>query len=385
MNDFYISFKSVLSKPWYSLMSILLVATGTGIISLLFLIDNDLQKKFYGDIKGIQMVVGAKGSPLQLILSAVYQADNPTGNIKASEVKPFTRHPLVKKAIPLAYGDSYQGTRIVGTDTSYLNLYDVQIAEGRLFNEEMEVVVGSQAAKKHNLTVGSKINSQHGQAMEAEQHQHPFKVKGILKPTGTVVDRLIITPYQSLWEVHDIEGEGDFTAYLLQFKNPMGQLMLSKMINNNTSMQAALPSIEIDRLMTLLGTGYDTLKILAYGIMALSGFAVFITLFTSLDQKKYDLSVMRVLGYSKARVLFQVIVESCILCLAGILIGLILSRLIMYFISYIKESAWLTGSMFDTRELILLPLVILLGIVAALIPAYKLYKTDIAQVLSDEK
>ncbi|NMM46931.1 ABC transporter permease [Marinigracilibium pacificum] len=385
MNDFYISFKSVLAKPWYSLMSVLLVATGTGIISLLFLIDNDIQKKLYGDVKGVQMVVGAKGSPLQLILSAVYQADNPTGNIKAEEIKPFLKHPLVKKAIPLAYGDSYNGTRIVGTDTSYLNLYNAKLKKGTYFSKPMEVVLGAEAAATHNLTVGDIIYSQHGQAVDADKHDHPFKVTGVLAPTGLVIDRLFITRYESLWDVHEVQGQGDYTAFLFQFKNPMGQLMLSKMINTNSSMQAALPSIEIDRLMTLLGTGYETLKILAYGIICLSGFAVFVTLFTSLQQKKYDLTVMRVLGYSKRRVLFQVIIEACILCLAGILVGLLLSRIVMYFISVVKDSQWLSGSMFDIRELYLFPGVILLAIIAALIPSYKIYKTDIAEVLSDEK
>jgi len=120
---------------------------GVGIISLLLLMNKQVDEQFKKNIKGIDMVVGAKGSPLQLILSAVYHIDNPTGNIKKAEADRLAKHPLVKKSIPMAYGDNLKGYRILGTDTSYVSHYKGVVAQGRLWSQTMEATVGAVAAE----------------------------------------------------------------------------------------------------------------------------------------------------------------------------------------------------------------------------------------------
>ncbi|MEM7659543.1 MAG: ABC transporter permease, partial [Bacteroidota bacterium] len=189
MNLFILSWKNLIAKPLSAGMSLLLLALGVSIISLLLLLNERLESNFLRNLQGIDMVVGAKGSPLQLILASVYHIDNPTGNIPLSEAESLMKHPLVKKAIPLAYGDNYQGYRILGTDTSYLSHYEVQLSEGRVWDEPFEVVIGGKVAERMGLEVGSEFFSAHGLTDANDVHDsHPFTVVGILESNGTVAD-----------------------------------------------------------------------------------------------------------------------------------------------------------------------------------------------------
>ena len=130
------------------------MSLGVGIISLLILLNNEMKQQVKNNLKEIDMVVGAKGSPLQLILSSVYHVDNPTGNIPLSSINKLKKNRMVDLVIPLSYGDSYEGFRIVGTTYDYFDLYNAEIKEGRRWEGGFEVVVGSEIARINNLKIG---------------------------------------------------------------------------------------------------------------------------------------------------------------------------------------------------------------------------------------
>ena len=179
---------------------------------MMLLLENQLSEKFNKNIKDIDFVLGAKGSPLQLILANVYHIDAPTGNIKVSEAQRIIKNPTVKEAIPLAYGDNYEGWRIVGTTPRYAEFYGVTLKEGKVFEAPFEVTVGSYAAKELGLKLGQTFKSNHGldkDGEEEEGHDQLFTVVGIYEASGTVIDRLILTPVESIWEVHN---HGDHEA-----------------------------------------------------------------------------------------------------------------------------------------------------------------------------
>ncbi|MEO0340775.1 MAG: ABC transporter permease, partial [Bacteroidota bacterium] len=149
-----IAWKNIVYKPLNTALCVSLLLFGVGIISLLLLIQHQLEQKFDRDLKDIDLVMGAKGSPLQLVLSSVYHLDAPTGNIQFAEARKIMEAPMVQEAIPLAYGDSYRGFRILGTTEAYLNKYDAQLQEGRLFKVAMEATIGMDIAQKTGLKVG---------------------------------------------------------------------------------------------------------------------------------------------------------------------------------------------------------------------------------------
>lgn len=378
-----------------TLLSVMLLSIGVGMVSFIVTVSEQLNDRFNRDISGIDMVVGAKGSPLQLILSAVYQIDNPTGNIPLNETKKLTRHPLVKYTIPLSYGDSYKGFRIVGTDSMYLAHFKASFSAGTVWNKSMDVVVGSAVSEKIDLKLGSHFHGTHG--FEEEGHAHEelhYNVVGVLKPTGTVADRLILTSTESVWDIHNHdhnvehnEEPKEITAMLVKFKNPMGLMQLPKFINKQTSMQAALPAIEINRLYELMGVGFSTLQAIGVLMMVIAALSVFISLLNSLKERKNELALMRSLGASPMKLFGLVVQESLLLCFAGYAFGIILGRLAIMVVSSLGEEQFhFSVSQFGISEIevLLLPFTLGVGIIAALIPATRAYKSDISTVLRNE-
>ena len=388
-----------------TILSVMLLGIGVGMVSFIVTVSEQLNNRFNRDIRGIDMVVGAKGSPLQLILSAVYQIDNPTGNIPLAEVNKLKRHPLIKYSIPLSYGDSYQGFRIVGTDSLYLSHYQATFSEGGVWSNSMDVVLGSSVAKKLNLKMISHFHGNHGFDKEGHAHEEShYNVVGILNPTGTVADRLILTSTESVWDIHNHEdserahegehshGEaeeetGEITALLVKFKSPMGIMQIPRMVNEKTSMQAALPAIEINRLYSLMGVGFTTLQIIGMVIMCIAALSVFISLLNSLKERKYELALMRSLGASPFKLFGLIVQESLLLCLAGYALGIILGRVGIMLLSYFGEDQFqfsVSQTGVAAVELWLLPLTLSIGLIAALIPAIRAYRSDISSILRNE-
>ncbi|WP_298717770.1 FtsX-like permease family protein [Chitinophaga sp.] len=200
---FRIAIRNLLHKPLYTALCWLLLACSTSVLLVLWALNRQARQQLEQQIDGIDLVLGAKGSPLQLILSSVYHLDNPTGNIPLSEASRFMQHPLVESAVPISLGDSYHGFRIIGTTTAYLDKYNAKPAEGKVFSKSMEVVAGVEAARKAGLKVGSRFAGTHGLGKTGHVHEgEEYIVTGILPATGLAIDQLLLTPLQSVWDIH---------------------------------------------------------------------------------------------------------------------------------------------------------------------------------------
>jgi len=190
-------------KPYNSALSIVLFAIGVALISLIIKAETYINNQYKANLAGIDLVVGAKGSPLQLILSSVLHVDAPTGNISLDEVEKIKRHPLVQQTIPISLGDSYKEYRIVGTNVDYLNQYACNLNAGEVFIKPLDAVIGANVAKKTGLDVGGTFAGVHGFMEEGHSHDNfTYTVTGILKHAGNVTDNLILTPTESVWMVH---------------------------------------------------------------------------------------------------------------------------------------------------------------------------------------
>lgn len=395
-----IAINNLRRRPLRSLTSWLLLTCGTGMLALLLLVQAQAGAQFEKNVAGIDMVLGAKGSPLQLILSAVYHIDAPTGNIPLSEAEKWMHHPLVKLAIPLALGDSYQGFRIAGTTPDYIKKYGGRLARGRTFNTSMEVVLGSAVARRSGLVIGSRFNGMHGLGTEGHVHEgHPYTVAGILAPAGNVLDQLILTSVNSVWDIHahhHNDGDHDhdeahdssrqLTAVLLQFNNPVAQLQFPRLINEQTNMQAAVPAIEVNRLLSLMGSGIELLRMIGWLLMALGGCSVFFMLLQSLQERRYELALLRSMGARRWQLLALVLLEAALLGLAGILGGYLLSRTVLGILQgslqqqyhYTLDSWWIPAA----REGALALLVWLICLLAALLPGIRAFGLNISKTLS---
>ncbi|WP_167268663.1 ABC transporter permease [Dyadobacter arcticus] len=403
MNLFKISIANLKDKKLNSFLSALLLTLGIGMISLLLLLDRQLDEQFRRNIRGIDMVVGAKGSPLQLILSSIYQIDAPTGNVPLTEVNSLRKNPFVKTVIPLSMGDSYQGFRIVGTTPKYVEHFQAKVLAGQLYNASMEVTIGSKVARNSNLKIGDLFSSSHGLDSKGKTHGNKkYKVTGIFEPNGSVVDQLILTRLSSVWDIHEHEEESgssnhinaepneedkQVTSALIQFRNPMGLLTLPRQINENTSMQAALPSIEINRLFSLLGVGIETLRALALIIISIAGVSVFISLYNSLKERKYEMALMLSMGATRSRLFLMLLIEGVSLAVIGFFSGIILSRLGLWLFSRAAEQDFhysLRGFSILPEEVYLFVVALVIGAIAAALPSLGIYKLNISRTLAEE-
>ena len=398
MNIFKLSIKNLFYRPLSSLLSLLLLALGVSMISLLVLINSVVQDQMNNNLKGIDMVVGAKGSPLQLILSSVYHVDSPTGNISLKEARSIEKNPMVGNSVPLLYGDNYEGFRIVGTNEKFIELYNLSIENGSFWDDEFEVVVGKKIATKLNLKVGDTFVTSHGLRQTGESHADtPFTVVGITNFSNSVADQLILTSAESVWgvhgdhthddEEHDHDDDKEITAMLIKFNSPMNVIQFPRYINENTNLQSAVPSYEISRLFKLFGFGIETINLLAYLIIVVSGISIFITLFNSMKERKYDMALIRTLGGSRLQLSSMLIYEALVLTISGFILGIILSRLGLVFISSLMESSFnysLNSYGILNDEFWLLAISILIGLMACLIPSIQVYKMDISKTLSNE-
>ncbi|ASZ10141.1 ABC transporter permease [Chitinophaga pendula] len=390
-------------RPLPAISSWLLISCSTGMLALLLLLQQQTGKQLEENAAGVDMVLGAKGSPLQLVLSAVYQADAPTGNISLDSASKWMHHPFVKTAIPLAMGDNYKGFRIVGSNTQYIRHFDGQLQSGRLFAKPMEAVIGSNVAQRTHLHPDDHFAGSHGLAGEGEEHtEHPYQVTGVLQPTGTLLDQLIITSISSVWHIHaahdhhhahkeetaDVPASDDrqITAVLLQYNTPLAQLQLPRIINSQTAMQAAVPAIEINRLLSLMGIGIDTLRLFAWLLMGLGACSLFLLLFQSIQQRRYELALLRSMGASPVALLQLVLTEASLLAVAGILSGYLLSRLALLALQPVLQHKWHyeTSLLWQpaSQELILALAAWLICLLAAVIPGMMAFRLNISKTLS---
>jgi putative ABC transport system permease protein len=408
MNLFKISLANLREKRLNSFLSILLLTLGIGIISLLLLLNKQLDQQFRRNIKGIDMVVGAKGSPLQLILSSIYQIDAPTGNIPLDEVNRLKSNPFIKNVIPLSMGDNYQGFRIVGTNSKYVEHFEAKLVKGQLFSQPMDVTIGASVAAASGLNVGDTFASSHGLDSDGDKHGDlKYKVSGIFEKNGSVIDQLVLTGLSSIWDIHEhadenstlahAEGEmaapedahqtKEITSALIQFRNPMGLITIPRQINQNTSMQAALPSIEINRLFSLLGVGVETLRALAAIIIAIAGISVFISLYNSLKERKYEMALLLSMGATRIRLFFMLLSEGLILSVAGYFTGILLSRVGLWLFSKAAEKDFhysLQDFTLLPEEIYLLVGALLIGILASAIPSLSVYRLNISRTLAED-
>ena len=412
-----LAWKNIWFKPLNTLLSIILLTSSVAIITTLILVEKQFEEQFSSNIEDVDLVLGAQGSPLQLILSSVYQVDAPTGNINFDSAKVWMQNPFVEKAIPLAFGDNYRGYKILGTTTDYLEKYKATLAEGKLFEKNFEVVIGSEIAQKLNFKIGDEFFGSHGDAEEGEVHdEFAYKIVGIAKPTGKVVDNLILSTIPSVWQMHHghdenpahgeeghvhVDGEEhhheadltldepnmEITAVLLKLRNQMAKLTWQRIVPQNTKMQAVSPAFEVNRLFGLFGIGISALQYLAYGIMLISGISIFIALYNTLKERKNEFALMRVNGAKRVQLLTVVMIESILLCVVGFIFGTVLGRVAISLLSKSSEADFKMS--FNPYEFLwekegtLFLLTIFVGFIAALIPAIKAYNLNISKTLAN--
>jgi putative ABC transport system permease protein len=435
MNIFTLSYYYLTHRLHNSLLNIFMMATGIMLITILLLTSYQIQNKLIANSDNIDVVVGAKGSPVQLILSTIYHIDIATGNISSGKANKLAKHPHIKQAIPISLGDNYQNFRIIGTRPAYLENFQAIFASGRIWQNPMEAVIGAKVAQNSNLKIGDYFAGHHGAVMGGEIHQdHSYKVVGILQSSNNILDRLIITSLDSVWNIHQPNNneeheehrqderkkhhekkhrdkhknhhhekkkheehrvtkqianysDQEITALLIKYKYKRAALTFPRYVNQKTNMQAASPAFTMNNLMRLMGFGKDTIVLFASFLIILSLIHMLIGLFNAVSQRRYDLAIFRVLGASKSKIFIITIIEAMIITILGTILGLVFGHIGVEIIGNytIKGTELgLTGWIFLPQIFILWFIILISALFIAAIPAIRAYKTNIRSVLTND-
>ena len=393
-----LAFRYLWARPLATVLNLVLLTLGLASITFVLLVSEQVQRSFQRDLAGIDLVVGAKGSPMQLILAGVFHIDVPPGNIRLAEVRALAAHPQVAQVIPLSLGDSYQGFRIVGTTADYVAHYRLQLDQGRLWTVPMETAVGAQVARTVGLKPGDSFIGGHGLGAGGKSHgDTPYRVTGVLASCGCIADRLILTSTESVWHVHeehpaggkeedhaDDDQDREVTMALLRYRTPLAAAGFPRYVNSQTPMQAAAPAVEVTRLLRMLGVGREVLQGVAAVLLLTAALSVFIALWSAVRERRADLAMLRMLGASPAKVSALLLAEGLWLAVLASVLGLALGHALAGIVGSVlqsQQSLPVTGAVWVEQEAWVPLIAVLTAGAAALIPAWSAYRVDVAQLL----
>lgn len=398
MKTIALAFRYLWARPLAALLNLLLLTLGLASITFVLLASEQIERSFERDLAGVDLVVGAKGSPMQLILAGVFQIDVPPGNVRLADVQQLAQQPQVARLIPISMGDSFRGYRIVGTTTDYLAHFRLATAAGRVWKSAMEAVIGAHVAQDTGMKSGSTFVGSHGLAQGGHGHdEHPYRVTGVLAPCGCVADRLILTSSESVWELHehantvpDGERAGEaaqreVTMALIQYKSPLAAASFPRFVNTTTNMQAAAPALEVSRLLRMLGTGSDMVRGFGVVLLLTAALSVFIALWNAVRERRADLAMLRMLGARPVKVAALLVCEAWWLALLGSMLGLGVGHGLAELAGVLlaaQRSIPITGAIWLPGELWIAAAALAIATVAALIPAASAYRVDVAELLS---
>jgi putative ABC transport system permease protein len=416
-------------RPLGVALNALLLGIAVATLVLLLQFAEQAGERFERDARGIDLVVGAKGSPLQLVLSSVYHIDVPTGNIPLGELERLRADPGVAEVVPLALGDNFQGFRIVGSDDRLLPLYGATMAQGRSFARPAEAVLGAEVARRTGAKLGQKFIGSHGLETgeaDGQGHDHaPFETVGILAPSGTVLDRLILTSVESVWDVHGIEHvdhdeaghdhdeehawhdhdhdadsaqhdehhedaampgmEPEITALLVRYRNASAAMRLPSQINRQSALQAAAPAAEAARLLGLFGSIIEGARLFGWLLALSAGLSLFVALRNATRAREGDLALLRVMGARPSTVFGTILIEGLLIAAIGALGGIAVAHGLIALASasfLTLDELGLSAMRFLPGEGGILVAALAIGLVAALIPAIRIFRVDLATTLA---
>ena len=399
MNSIVVSFsyalRMLLARPGVALLNALLIALGVATMTVLLLVSTQMERSISRDLADVDVVVGAKGSPLQMILAGVLHVDVPAGNIPLAAAQELAKDSRVKQLIPLSLGDSYEGFRIVGTTLAYPALYGANLKAGAMWVQPMQAVAGADVSER--LPLGAVFAGSHGLGGGGELHdKSTYQVVGHLERCGCVLDRLILTSTESVWQVHEkeialdeadkkaLQDEREITFALIQYASPLAAVSFPRFVNTSTELQAAAPAVEITRLFRMLGVGTQVLQAFAAVLLAVAAISLWMAITQALRERRGDLAMLRMLGASPGKVASLLLFETVLLALAGWAMGVLLGHLLTSVIGYLlvqERSLVISGALVLKEELLVLAGVFILSVLAVAWPLRQAYKLDVLKQL----
>jgi putative ABC transport system permease protein len=379
------------SSPLTTVLNLLLLTLGLAAVTFVLRASAQVEAGLKRDLANIDLVVGAKGSPMQIMLAGVFHLDAPTGNIPLATLDLLKQQPLVAQAVPLSLGDSFRGYRIAGTTPDYLDLYGAKLRQGVLWTQPMQAVLGAEVARTSGLKIGDRFAGSHGLAEGGGAHgEHQFEVVGLLAESGSVLDRLVLTDVASVWEMHEDHAAHDedkpkeITLALVRYRSPLAAVMLPRWVNAQNGLQSAAPALETARLMRLVGAGTEVLRGFGIVLLAAAGLSVWVALLHAVRARQGDLAMLRMLGAPAGRVAALIALEALLLAGLAAVLGLAAGHGLVAALEHLlveRQSLRLGQLGWSDAEWLVPVLAGGLALLSAAWPAWRAYRLDVTTLL----
>jgi len=376
-------------------------------------IRNGVRKSFSSAVSGTDIIVGARGGSLQLLLYSIFRIGNAPNNLSWESYDELRNNKRVKWTIPISLGDSHRGFRVVGTNLDYFKYFrygskrKLEFLKGKPFSEVFDTVIGSEIAIKLNYKLNEKIIIAHGTGKKSFLHHDdkPFKIVGILKPTGTPVDQSLHVSLEGITAMHidwesgapPLEGESisaeevlkldltpeEITSFLIGLKSKIHAFDLQRKVNTfkEEPLSAIMPGVALQELWNILRTAETGLRVITWFVLFAGLLGMVTALLSGLNERRREMAILRSVGAGPVTISFLLILEAIILTLAGIIFGLFILYLALFVSQPILETyfgLFIPINPPSFRDIIILGGILLTAMLMGIIPALKAYHQSLA-------
>ena len=368
------------------------IALGVSLVVASVLLARGIKDGFIAGATDYNLVVGAKGSPTQLVLGVVFRMDLATPNIEDTIYQSLHQDPRVETAVPIGVGDAFRGFRYVATNKAYFAAFPWRhktfaLAAGKFFTDDppskpaYEAVLGAEAARSTGLQIGDRFYE------GEEMAEYPLTVVGILRPTHSADDRAIFFSLPSYWGMNEVArgmAVKPLTAVLIRPKRMSDLPSLNRELNISADTQAVLPSAVLLTIFNMMAVAENVLKMILAIVGIIVLLYVFVAMYSATMERRREIATMRALGARRATVFGIILAESAGLATVGGVVGLLAGHAIAYLAGLVLGQSGLVTNpfLFNPFEPVVLVSVILLGTLAGLLPAVLAYRTEVAENLA---
>ncbi len=399
-------FKSLWNRKLTTILTILSLALSFSLLVGIEKLRKSVRGSFSNTISGADLVVGGRTSPVQLLLYSIFHIGNPTNNVSYETYKDISSSPIVDWTVPISLGDSHRGYRVIGTTDDFFKRYQhhgqkpLVFAKGKSFQKIFEVVIGSEVAKKLHYKLDQKITLSHGISSGPlfEHHEdHPFTIVGVLRSSGTPVDRSVMTSLEAITAIHKDKDEVShsnkedltpktITAFIARAKTRFDTLQLQRDINEykQEALTGVIPGVGLSELWQSLHYIEKAFFILTIFIVIITLFNMLISIYTSLENRRREMAIFRSVGAKPLHIGSLYLVESIILTVSGIFAGLILlygGLLVLHPVLLDQFGIYIPVEAPGTIELLYALLLLGAGILLGLVPFIKSYRMTLTDGL----
>lgn len=416
MSILILAWKSLLERRGTALLTVLSIGLSVALLVGVERLRVETRASFASTISGTDLIVGARAGQVQLLLYAVFRIGQATNNMAWSSYQAIATHPRVAWTIPLSLGDAHRGYPVLGTTQAYFEHYrfgrgqTLTLAEGAPFVDLFDAVLGAEVATTLGYRLGDPIVIAHGAAdvAFARHDDHPFRVVGILAPTGTPVDRTVHVGLEAIEAIHVGWESGmprpgetldpetarardltptSITAVLVGLSSRISTFHVQRFVNESPAepLMAILPGVALGELWSLIRVGEHALLVVSAFVVLVGLVGLLTALLTSLNERRREMAILRSVGARPVHVFALILGEALTLTLLGILIGLVLLQVLVWIAQPLILSnlgLFVAAGSLSSHELLLLSLVLCAGGLVGLIPGYRAYRLSLADGLS---